>query len=415
MLRLLKHLIRPSYASNIPKLMARVALFNFALFLPIWVVLLQGLRGLNLTQVVWVEIVFGAVVVLAEIPTGAVADSIGRKPSLLLASGLLVIASAWFGLAEAIGWIIAAHILWGIALSFDSGAMIAMFYESLVQIDRKEDYVLLRSRMALLRVASAALGSILGGFLGSIDLRLPFIGYALLNVIAFAITLTLKDPPPEKESAAGGRIRYREALSVTAGTLRRKPVLRTIIVYAAVVPVGSFLVAVLFIQPYAVEAGIAISLLGLISFGYQAGRMLGAAASARLHRWLGLERLLWLAPPAIAAGMLALALLPPWWGIGLSFGVGFMYMVLEPGIEKEMLEYIPAPVRATLLSVLQLIARAVISIFELASGLLGELLGLRVMLAVIAGILLAVLWSVLARWQRLEALRSANIRTQLAD
>jgi MFS family permease len=185
--------------------------------------------------------------------------------------------------------------------------------------------------------------------------------------------------------------------------------------YAALVPVGSFLIAVLFIQPYAVEAGIAIGLLGLISSGYQIGRMLGAAASERLNRWLGLERLLWLAPPAIAAGMLSLALLPPWWGIGLSFGVGFMYMALEPGIEKEMLEHIPAPVRATLLSVLQLISRAVISIFELASGWLEGLLGLRVMLAAIAVVILAVLLVVLARWRKLDAHRLSEMQPQLVD
>lgn len=415
MLRNLRQSIHSSYASNIPKLMVRVALSNFALFLPIWVVLLQEMRGLTLTQVVWVEIAFGITVVLAEVPTGAVADSIGRKLSLLIGSGLLIFAAAWFGLAGSVGWIIAAHILWGIAISFDSGAMIAMFYESLKQVDREADYVRLRSRMAVLRVAAAVLGSVLGGLLGVIDLRLPFIAYALLNMIAFGITLTLKDPPPEAEESTGERIRYRQALQVTALTLRQKPVLRAIILYAAVVPVGSFLVAVLVIQPYAVEAGIAVGLLGLISAGYQFGRMLGSAASERLNRWLGLERLLWIAPPAIAAGMLALALLPPWWGIALSFGVGFMYMVLEPGIEKRMLEHIPAPVRATLLSVMQLLSRAVISIFELLSGRMSELWGLRVMLAGIAVIILVVLWLVLARWQQLDSRRIGEIQPQAAD
>ncbi|MEJ2759393.1 MAG: MFS transporter, partial [Anaerolineales bacterium] len=354
-------------------------------------------------------------IVLAEVPTGAVADSIGRKLSLLIGNGLLVLAAVWFGLAGSFGGTVAAHILWGIAISFDSGAMIAMFYESLQQIGREAEYVRLRSRMAVLRVAAAALGSILGGLLGSVDLRLPFIGYALLIAVSFSLTLALKDPPPDIEDGTGERIRYREALQVTTRTLRRKPVLRTIILYAAVVPVGSFLVAVLIIQPYAVEAGIAIGLLGVISFGYQLGRMLGSAASERLLGWLGLARLLCIAPPAIAAGMLALALLPPWWGIALSFGVGFMYMVLQPGIEKEILNHIPASVRATLLSVLQLIARAAISIFELVSGWLSDLWGLRVMLAVIAGIILVVLWLVLVRWQRLESGRVGNIQPQIAD
>lgn len=85
--------------------------FPIGLLLPILVLLLTE-RGLDLTQVGFFFAVYGAVTAVFELPTGGLADALGRKPVLLaatlfdagLAAGLLLGQTLWhFLLAAALG------------------------------------------------------------------------------------------------------------------------------------------------------------------------------------------------------------------------------------------------------------------------------------------------------------------------
>jgi MFS family permease len=74
----------PSYESNITKFFIFRVLYNFMLFLPVWVIFMQNKFGLSLTEVTLNDSAFWITMALAEVPTGAVADTWGRKQSQVI-------------------------------------------------------------------------------------------------------------------------------------------------------------------------------------------------------------------------------------------------------------------------------------------------------------------------------------------
>jgi nitrate/nitrite transporter NarK len=75
------------YGGNIWRLFTAQALLSLILWVPIWVVFLQG-RGVSLTQIGVLEGIAWLITALLEVPTGAIADRWGRKASIAI-GGLL--------------------------------------------------------------------------------------------------------------------------------------------------------------------------------------------------------------------------------------------------------------------------------------------------------------------------------------
>jgi MFS family permease len=68
--------------------------FCYALIFSISVITLYWKKyGLNLLDIFWLQAIFALAVVVFEIPTGLVADKLGRKKTLILSSAIA--AGAW--------------------------------------------------------------------------------------------------------------------------------------------------------------------------------------------------------------------------------------------------------------------------------------------------------------------------------
>ena len=150
----IKSFIKPSYESNIPKFFISQALYNFMLFLPVWVVYLQQKHDLSLTQVTLLDSAFWLTMVVTEVPTGAVADTLGRKQSQII--GMLLVAGSllFFGLAPNYPLLILANSLWAFAITFISGADLAFFYDTLRELGRASEYPKYRGRLSAVALAS---------------------------------------------------------------------------------------------------------------------------------------------------------------------------------------------------------------------------------------------------------------------
>ncbi len=109
----------------------------FMLILPIAVPFFQS-KGLTMQEVFTLQALFAVVVLVTEVPSGYLADLIGRKGALALgavASGLghsvLLVADGFWGLA-------AFEALLGISHSLISGADLAILYDSELALGRDE-------------------------------------------------------------------------------------------------------------------------------------------------------------------------------------------------------------------------------------------------------------------------------------
>ena len=151
--------------------------------------------GLSFFEVFVANAAFSAGMVVFEIPTGVVADTLGRRISFLLsvtvlgATTLLYVALAEMG-AGVVAFSVVS-VFMGLGFTFYSGAMEAWLVDALAETGHRGllDRVFARGQQV---TGSAMLvGTIGGGLLGQIDLSLPYVVRAVLLVLVFAVAYAL--------------------------------------------------------------------------------------------------------------------------------------------------------------------------------------------------------------------------------
>ena len=126
---------------NIPLFIAFRVFFNARFYYPVLGVLFLDL-GLNLEQYATLNVIWAVTILLLEIPSGALADVIGRRWMVILAGALMVMEMAVFAFAPAGAWLfpllVLNRILSGAAEACASGADEALAYDSLPAEGREE-------------------------------------------------------------------------------------------------------------------------------------------------------------------------------------------------------------------------------------------------------------------------------------
>ncbi len=127
---------------NIPLFVAFRVLFNARFYYPVLGVLFLDL-GLSLEQYALLNVVWAVSIVTLEIPSGALADVIGRRRMVVIAAALMVVELAIFSFAPTgdvtlLFWLLVINrILGGAAEAAASGADEALAYDSLPDGDRE--------------------------------------------------------------------------------------------------------------------------------------------------------------------------------------------------------------------------------------------------------------------------------------
>jgi len=131
--------VPPSLRRNLPLFIAFRVLFNARFYYPVLGVLIMDL-GLTLEQYALLNVIWAGTIILLEIPSGALADVIGRKRVVVLASLLMVAEMVVFAFAPRGDWmfwfLVLNRLLSGAAEACASGADEALAYDSLSRDDR---------------------------------------------------------------------------------------------------------------------------------------------------------------------------------------------------------------------------------------------------------------------------------------
>jgi MFS family permease len=155
-------------------------LFNLAASL-IWGVdtLFKLQAGLDIFQVMLTNAAFTFGMVVFEIPTGVVADTLGRRVSLILCiftlfvSTLLYVATAWWhwGFWAFMG----TSVLLGLGYTFYTGAVDAWLVDALKATGYTEPLEPIFAKGQMVFGAAMLAGTLGGGFLGQVHLALPYL------------------------------------------------------------------------------------------------------------------------------------------------------------------------------------------------------------------------------------------------
>lgn len=157
------------------------ALFWFATSLPLalFVLLIQS-RGIDLFQIGILMGVYSAAIVLLEVPTGGLADAVGRKKVALVAYSLSFLASFLFLFSFSFGMLLIGFTIMGVARALSSGTLDAWFVDTLQEFDPEIDMQPLFSKAGTFTLLSLGVGTLLGSLIPDYFARFPLFSGATL-------------------------------------------------------------------------------------------------------------------------------------------------------------------------------------------------------------------------------------------
>jgi len=384
---------------------------DFQLWLPIWVVYLQVQRGLSLTQITLLDTPFLLLIVLAEVPTGAIADRFGRRVSLMLGSGLFAVAIFIFGIADNYVVILVSYTAWGLGMTFQSGADTAILYDSLKQIGREDDFQKVNSRMWALKSFAALLAILIGAPIAqATNFTFPIVLSAGIAFIGVPVAFLMHEPRHAHEES------HEQYLATLVNGIREawdQPTLRYIILYSGVLLAATFTPQV-FQQPFLQHHGVSIANLGL----WQAPvRVCGILASLFAYRFVsrvGLRGAFFAMPAMLVIANFALAGIDHSW-IAVSFlGMGVVAGMQSPALATYINKRIPSERRATILSVQSVVGNFILAAVNPLAGIVADQFGLRAVFLLIAVLTLLVVTPILWLWSRAEAQEVALMQDEIA-
>ncbi len=185
------------------------------LTIPVLIVLLQE-RGLSLATIGLLSGLGSAVVALLELPTGGLADALGRRPVLLVAGLFSLVSLAISSFAHSVAFFALAWVIEGIYRALDSGPLESWYVDSALAADPDADIeTTLSAQSTVLSIAIAG-GALVGGGLALIPapalpaLALPILVATVLRVVDLAAMWRLLD---ERRPPAAAPDRTEIALS----------------------------------------------------------------------------------------------------------------------------------------------------------------------------------------------------------
>jgi MFS family permease len=316
--------------------------------------------GLSIFEVFVANAAFTAAMALFEVPTGVVADTVGRRASFLLSEATLAVGTlAYVGVAAIHGGLLLfclAGVILGLGYTFYSGAVEAWAVDALKASGYQQELDGVFARASIVSSVAMIVGTVGGGLLGQIDLSLPYIARAALVMMAFAVGFrTMHDigftPRALHLRGIVGEMRKVGRAGITYGW--QKPAVR-LLVLESFVTWGFFSWAWYAWQPYFLQlyGHDAVWLSGVIASLFALAGIAGNSLVGRLTK-PGRRRttILLVAATASTATMVATGVIQTFWVTVPVFLLGAVAGgVLQPVRQTYLHASIPTTERATLVS-----------------------------------------------------------------
>ncbi|MBE0416903.1 MAG: MFS transporter [Coriobacteriia bacterium] len=375
---------RPSSRQIVAVYLASGGLFTLAASL-IWGVNTLFLlnAGLDIFQVMLVNAAFSAGQVIFEVPTGVIADTIGRKASYMVGIGTLLVATLLYVASAEYQWgvwaFVGVSVLIGFGFTCQTGAVDAWLVDALNHLRYEGLHEQVFARAGMVSGGAMLFGTLAGGFLGQVNLSVPYLVRSGILALAFVfVAFGMQEvgftPRPLKWGRFGAETRVIMHAGVEYGWRHR--VVRPLLFVSAAQ--GVFMLYFFYsMAPFALDllgrpdlvwvAGALAAYFGLA--GIIGNALVGPVMRSRSGRRSAPTVLAVFAAVTVvaAAAVGAIGLLTPEGGSLLSFALavtvagafwGALFGVAGPIRQAYLNEHIPSAQRATVLSVDSFFAEA---------------------------------------------------------
>lgn len=338
---------------NIWKFHAYNIIGGFMLFLPVIVLFWQE-NGLSLTQIMTLQSLFSISTIILEIPTGYLADVYGRKKTLLLASFTVVAAIIMYSISHGFYGFLAAELVWGVSIALMSGADSAFLYDTLKELGREKEYKKLWGMKTFYGFIAMTIASIIGGFIGNYSFRWTF--YAMIPIIALLIPLTLSFKEPRVHKPIVNEGYARDLINIMKNNVWNNKKVFWMTAYSCFV-IGFNWSAWALFQPYMKETGVKIIYFGIIYAGFGLFAALASKYAHDIEESIGERYTLILMALLVPIGLLLMGKIIFLYSFIFILAQQFVWGFSEPIISDYLNKLTPSNVRATVLSIKNMILR----------------------------------------------------------
>jgi len=351
--------------------------------------------GLSFTQIAVLEALYNLTTVLGEVPTGYVGDRVGRRNSLLVGTVLITAALVGVALANSFLALAVFYVGWSVGYAFRSGSEDAWLYDTLTDNVSEGAFAGVRGRGESVALAVGVIGSVVGGYLGGIDLAFPFFVGAGVTALGVPVLLSMGEPETYRETDSD-ELGVRRTLGIVRTALTRRD-LRAFVLYYYVAFLAVGYLVFMFLQPVfetvVVDLGVPRGRVeALLGWYYAAISLLGAALSyyaGAIEERIGLRRWFAVVPFAVGAALVGMYFLPPLAVVAL-LGVQSIATPTRALASQYVNDRIASLGRATVLSAMAMVSGLAVVPFQLGGGTVSDLTSPLFALAVAGAALLVV-------------------------
>jgi MFS family permease len=378
-------------------------IFSAISFTPVFVpviVLFWEASGLSTLDIYVLQALFALSVVLLEVPTGMVADRMGKRTSLLAAQVIIAAGFGWYALSDGFLDFLIAEVVIALGASLLSGADSALLFDSLQAAGRESEFTEQLGRNHGIRMVSFAASTLLGGFVATESLRMTMWLSAVGPAAAVGVVWLMAEVKPvaARQPLRAELAAYGALIQTSSRFIWRHRLVRWLVVFLSVLT-GSAGWLLWMYQPYMAHIGLPVWAFGAAFAIYNLFAALSSRLADRFERRLG--------PGATLVALALLQILPLPLMAGLMGSFSFLFVLghqavrglSRPIISGRILRYTYDDKRATVLSIASLLSRLFFALTAPLIGLLNDHATMpRALL--LQGVLLAVILAAMAVWYR---------------
>jgi MFS family permease len=379
---------------------------KFSLFHIAILVIFYQERGLSFSQIMILQSLYYFAKVLSEVPTGAWADRVGRKKSLVLGSFFHSLGYLLIFLSHSFALFVVGEIIAGISMSFAYGADSALAYDTLQNLRRGDEYQRVEGNANSMRHLGFAIFAPVGGLIATVNLALPYLASSIGIFVSGLIALTLVEPPrridrPGEGQPPARKKSYHEIQRCLGLILDQKRILWFVLFFALI-----FLATRLGFwtyQPYMKRVNLPLALFGVAIASFHFFSAVVSKYSDKLERLLKERLMLFVMPTLVVISFVLMSRFLFLWSISFILIQQVTTAVHEPVLKSYINRHTPSEIRATMLSMQHMAGNAAFAVFAPFLGSLVDGFGLENALLIFALVIIifsGFLWRYRIRWFR---------------
>ncbi|USN45726.1 MAG: MFS transporter [Candidatus Woesearchaeota archaeon] len=292
--------------------------------------------------------VFALTTLLLEVPSGVIADLLGKKKTLLIARSLYVIEIIILAFYNGFWLFFLAKVISGVGVSLSSGTNSSLLFDTLKRLGREKEHKKISGKLYVVTSIASAVVFLLGGYLFSLNAKLPALASLPLIGLGFVLTFFLKEPYLSKRhvSFKNAFSQFREGIAYYA----KKSTLKYISWYTLLMltPISLMLS---FSSLYFEVILIPVSLIGVAAFLSSLGMAYGGKRAHDLEERFGEKNLLFFQQIVLFLGLVLMAFTMPYVGYLFYFFIVVVYGLLRVVLNHAIHIRVPTSHRATLVSI----------------------------------------------------------------